>query len=367
MTGENLPNQTSPDQTSPDQTPIDAEALLTAMRRKQGTWVEWAEACQTLQKAGQTDQAIFEATGFEPIQQNQIIVAMQVYKSIVQVGINDATKTHFGQRASDVLYEFRILAPSDRAAAAEFACDRKIDMDEAREIAKAMKDFTRLSQPPAEFTSHPGDIMAYFAWRAAKQKTDLQARSLLIAKGLKYAHSATARRQVEGLLTDFSASPAKAAPRMPVYRLETDEELPSVLPVVGEMPLTLADLQAVPLYETEEPFGIVKFSGTGAYVPVPGWQVIRTASDPLVLLAMSDQLPTRLPGNVEQVLVVVDRAQRSWDADSYFVVANEANELEIQWFEEAPAGSLLGRVILVMRPKKILDESYTQELWQFEE
>jgi len=27
----------------------------------------------------------------------------------------------------------------------------------------------------------------------------------------------------------------------------------------------------------------------------------------------------------------------------------------------------LGRVVLVMRPKKVLDEDYTQELWQIDE
>lgn len=357
MTGENLPNQT----------PIDADALLIAMRRKEGTWIDWAEACQTLRKAGHSDQAIFEATGFEPIHQNQIIVALQVYQSIVQVGVREETQKHFNYRASDVLYEFRILGQTDRAAAAEYAYDRKMDMDDARELAKAMKDFTRISQPSAEFSSHPGDIMAYFAWRAAKQKTDLQARSLLIAKGLQHAQTQTARKQIEALLTNFSASPARSAPRMPVYRLESDEELPRVLPVVGKLPLEKADLQAVPLLEEEEPFGLVKFSGSGAWVPVPGWQVVRTAVDPVVLIAESDQLPTRLPGQAEDVLVIVDRAQRDWNAESYFVVADDQDKLELQWFDEAPNTTILGQIILVMRPKKILDENYTRELWQYEE
>ena len=37
------------------------DQLLLSMRRKMGTWVEWAEASLILQKAGYTDQQIFEA------------------------------------------------------------------------------------------------------------------------------------------------------------------------------------------------------------------------------------------------------------------------------------------------------------------
>jgi Rubisco Assembly chaperone C-terminal domain/Rubisco accumulation factor 1 alpha helical domain/Rubisco accumulation factor 1 helix turn helix domain len=344
------------------------EQLLLSMRRKMDTWVEWAEACQTLHKAGYTDQQIFEATGFEPIHQNQIMVAVQVYKSILTAGVKPETAAHFHRKASDVLYEFRTLSPAERAAAADFAFDRKMDMDEAREIGKAMKDFSRINQPPMEFSSHPGDIMAYFAWRTAKQKTDFQSRSTLIARGLKYVQTDSARKQVEALLVDFSNTPEKAAPRMPVYRFDNEEELPSVLPVIGEMPLTKADLQAVPLYDPEEPFGLVRFSGTGgAYVAVPGYQVIRTASDPIAFLIQSEALPTRLPGRSELALVVIDRAERAWKEDTYFVVANDADQLEIQWLDETSSRQILGRVILVMRPKKVLDEAYTKELFQFEE
>lgn len=348
--------------------PAQVDELFLTMRRKTGTWIDWAEACQKLSKAGYSDQAIFEATGFEAIQQNQIMVAVQVYRSIQSVGIKPETEAHFGYRASDVLYEFRMLSPEERAAAADFAADRKMDMDDARELGKAVKDFSRISQPAPEFSSHPGDILAYFAWRAAKQKTDLQARSVLIAKAIKFVQTTSARQQIEALLLDFTRAPEKAAPRLPVYRIDSDEEIPSVLPVIGMLPLTKTDFQAPPLYDPEEPFGLVKFSGAGgAYVAVPGYQVIRNSADPIAFLAQTHQLPTKLPGNEEQVLIVVDRADREWKEDVYYIVANEQDQLEVKWFEEAPEVQILGKLILLLRPKKVLDEAYTKELWQFEE
>lgn len=353
-------------QNSPQSGSSDAEALLRSLRRKEGSWVEWGQACQTLQKAGYTPQAIFEETGFEPIQQNQIIVAAQVYASIMSGGASEAVKAHFGYKGSDVLYELRILTETERAAVAELVVEKGLDIDEAREAVKAVKDFSRLSRAPEGFTEHPGDAIAYQAWKLTKQKSDLQERSRLIARGLRFAHSDTARKQIEQLLTDFSVAPTTPAPRLPVYRLDSEEELPRVLPVVGRLPLTKADLQAVPIVEETPPFGIVQFSGAGAWVPVPGWQVILTAEDPVVILTQSDQLPTSLPGKVEDVLVVVDRAMRDWTDDRFFI-AEQANQLQIQWFAQAPDVPLLGQVVLIMRPKKVLDENYTMELWQIDE
>lgn len=345
---------------------VNIEGLLRSLRRKEGTWVEWGQACQTLQKAGYNPQTIFEETGFEPIQQNQITVASQVYTSILNVGVPESVKQHFGSRGSDVLYEFRVLTQTERAAMAEFALEKSLDMDEAHDAAKAMKDFSRLSHKPEGFIDHPGDAIAYQSWKLARQQADLQERSRLIARGLRFAHSKTARKQIEQLLTDFSVAPVTPPPRLPVYRLEDTEELPRLLPVVGKFPLTKADLQAVPLVEEIQPFRIVKFSGTGAWVPIPGWQVILAAEDPVVILCNSEALPTPLSGKPEEVLVVIDRADREWDVRRYCVV-EQTDHLQIQWFENQPEVPLLGQVILIMRPKKVLDEEYTKEIWQIDE
>jgi Rubisco Assembly chaperone C-terminal domain/Rubisco accumulation factor 1 alpha helical domain/Rubisco accumulation factor 1 helix turn helix domain len=361
---------TPSEQPTSEQPPLPEAAaieLLTAMRRKEGNWVTWAEACQALQKAGWNTQRIFEETGFEPIQQNQILGAVQVYNSMLAAGLSAPAQAHFSHRASDVLYELRVLSPSDRVAAAEFAFTRGMDMLDAREMAKSMKDFSRLSQQPEGFTTHPGDVMAYFAWFAAKQKNDLQARSGFIAKGLKFAHTDNARKQIEQLLTDFSAAPTKRAPRMPVYRPDSDEELPRVIAVAGQMPLTKADVRSVPFVDRQEPFGMVQFEGAAAWVPIPGWQVIRTAADPVVILMRSEELPQPLDGDQSQVVVVVDRAVRQWDGDSYFVTVGENEVIAVQWLPEEPSIELLGKVVLIMRPKKIFDESYTQEMYQWDE
>ena len=354
---------------NPDRQPPsddDLGALLQQLRRKQGSWVEWGTACQTLQKAGYSPQQIFEETGFEPVQQNQIIVAAQVYDSIVAAGAAETTRSHFQQKGSDVLYELRILTQTDRAAAAELVLEKNIDADEVREVAKALREFSYRHEPPDGFSNQPGDAVAYHYWLLARQKSDLQARSRLIAQGLRFAHSDSARQQIEKLLTDFTVVKSRPAPTLPIYRLESEAEVPYIIPVAGQLPLSVEDFKAVPVSLPEAPFGVVKFSGVGAWAPIPGWQVILQADDPIALLAQSNQLPKYANDQIEPVLIVVDRGQREWNANSYFLT-DLAGELQIQWFEQEPQPPLLGRIILIMRPKRIFDENVTKELWHVDE
>ncbi len=350
-------------------TPIsetEALELLRQLRQKQGNWVEWGSAIATLQKAGYNPQKIFEETGFEPIQQNQVVVGSQVYNSLSQGGASPSTCNHFQQRGSDVLYEFRLLTNDERAAAAELAFNHKIDCDEAREIARAIKDFSRFRQFPEGFSNHPGDAVAYQCWKLARQNSDLQVRSRLIAKGLKYAHSEDARHKIEQLLTDFTVESKKNAPTLPFFRIESASEVPRMIPIVGELPLSVQDLRAVPIIDPVGRFNVVKIAGEQAWIALPGWQVIKAAEDPVGILCSSDRFSSPNQTVTEPVLVVIDRAQREWDISSYFVVEHNG-ELDFQWFDSEPEIPLHGKIIVILRPKKVLDEEFNKDVWQIEE
>jgi hypothetical protein len=94
--------------------------------------------------------------------------------------------------------------------------------------------------------------------------------------------------------------------------------------------------------------------------------VVRKSEDPIAVLGNSANLPNPLPGKSEPVLILIDRAQREWDIDSYFLVEKSEN-LELQWFDEIPDIHLLGKLILIMRPKKVLDEDQIHDVWQIDE
>ncbi|NER31199.1 MAG: hypothetical protein F6J89_27160 [Symploca sp. SIO1C4] len=345
---------------------VSTEELITLLRRKQGNWAEWGVACQQLQKAGYNPQDIFEETGFEPIQQNQIIVASQVYSTIIQVGVSEEVRSRFERTGSDILYELRILTQAQRATAAEFIVARNIDSEGAREVAKAFKEFSRLSNPPKEFSNHPGDAVAYQYWKLARQRNDLQERSRLIARGLMFAHTQESRQQIEKLLSEAFGKKPLQAPRLPIYRLEAEENLPRLLPVVGQMPLKLDEFNNVTTLQASTHFELVEVDAQQTLVAIPGWQVVRKAQAPVAIVSKINQLPGKLNDKPEDVLLLIDRTQQVWDDQSYFLVEH-SGDLAIEWFPETPNCQLLGRLFLVLRPKQILDEAASSDVWQIDE
>jgi hypothetical protein len=339
---------------------------LRSLLHKEGTWIDWGKTCQELQKAGCNPADIFEASGFQASQQNIIIVAAQVYDNIVQAQLAPAVLEYYKGPKTDVLYELRILNQQQRAVAAQLAYEKKLDIDGAHEIARIVKDVSRMSQLPEGFTKNPGDMVAYSCWKHARQRKDLQERSRLIAKGLKFAHSQSARETIERLLSDFSVVSTHSAPLLPIYRLDSEEELIRIVPLVGTYPLTRQDIEAVSGIEIQEPFRSVTIKHQGTFVPIPGWQSVLKATDPVGYICTSDRLPKTLSGTVEQVLVIIDRAARQWDLNGYFLLET-ANSLELQWSETEPQDMIIGQLVVVVRPKKILDEGNITEPWQMDD
>lgn len=349
-----------------NQTPINTEELLLMLRRKESNWVEWGKACQQLQKSGLTTQAIFEATGFEPIQQNQIIVAAQVFDSMMKVGIAEATQTHYQRVGSDSLYELRILSQEDRAVTADYLFNRNIDSEGAKEVAKAFKEFSHMRQPPEGFTHHPGDAVAYQYWRYVKQKSDLAEKTRLIARGLMFAHSQSARNQIEKLLTELTAPPERKAPALPVYRLEVDDELPRTFPVAGSFPLASSVFASVPKTEDSGAFHITRHNWNGDWVSLPGWKVIAAAEEPIGIIAPKDSLPLKISAQSREMIVVVDRGITEWDQFHYFAIDRDG-QLAIEWFDAAPSLPLLGRLVLIIHPKRPIEPGNPQDLWDMED
>ncbi|MFM7889027.1 MAG: RuBisCO accumulation factor 1, partial [Pseudanabaena sp.] len=150
--------------------PTDSEGLFRLLRHKEGTWVQWGIACQMLQKMGESALAIFENTGFEPIQQNQIVVASQVYASLQTGNTSDIVLTHFEQKGSDILYELRVLNQSERVTMATFALEKNLDVLEAKDVVKAFRETALVANLPEGFTRHPGDAVVLQVLKSAQGK-----------------------------------------------------------------------------------------------------------------------------------------------------------------------------------------------------
>lgn len=347
----------------------EAAELLRSLLHKEEDWIAWGRKCQRLQKAGYHSQQIFEQTGFQTSQQNLVIVAAQVYESMEVEGAEGSVLSYYQGPRADVLYELRILNQKLRLGAAIVAMEKRLEAEGAKTLAKAIQDFSRFTQPPSGFSHEPGDAMAYWCWQRARQKRDLADRTRLIAQGLKFAQTAGAREKLEQLLGEgLEVTKAAAMPLLPLHRLEAAEEMPRLVTLVGDLPLTLAQWQAAPMVSREEPFAIAHIADEIRVVPLPGWPSVLQAQEPLAIREQSDRLPKPLNGKPQMVLLVVDRAHTTWDPHSYFLAVGAGESLTLQWFEREPApGAIVGKLVMVLRPKNILDEGNITEPWQMDD
>jgi hypothetical protein len=348
--------------------PEDKESLIKSLLYKEGCWVDWGKACQKLQQGGVSPQEIFTETGLQNSQQNLVIVASQVYDSLVKSKAQEELLNYFRGPRSDVLYELRILNQEERLAGATLVKKKQLDVDGAKEVAKAIKHFSHLAQPPTGFTVQAGDAVAYQYWKRALQKKSLPDKARLIAEGLKFAQSVTAREQIEKLLIDVANAEtiSQPEPLLPIYRLESEYELPRILPVAGTFPLKVDQLQNIPLLSFEEPFGMTEIENPVKLVAIPNWQVILQAEKPVVIFCQSDDLPKKLSNRSELILVVVDLEAKEWNANNYFLVNNQGN-YQFAWFADYPSTEILGKLLLILRPKKILDENNLSQPWQMDD
>ncbi|USR90303.1 hypothetical protein NEA10_15845 [Phormidium yuhuli AB48] len=340
--------------------------MLRSLRHKEGNWIHWGKLCKQLQDAGYAAADIFEETGIEALVQNQVIVAAQVYDSLIEGEAAPEVLAYCEGPRSDVLYELRILNQRQRVEAATLAAQKRLDVDGAHRLSHDIKAVACLAQIPEGFSRHPGDAVAYQCWKQARRQRDLSQRARLIGEGLRFAETETARQQLETLLQNLTAPAPRQAPLLPLYRPESSEELPRLLPFAGEMPLTAAEIEAVGAIAPEEPFQITRLPSDSACVPVPGWQVVLKARDPVAFLTSSESLPNSAGGVRERVIVAIDRGQRDWDENSYFLV-QEGQQVRLAWFEETPNLTILGQLLLVLRPKRILDEGNITEPWQMDD
>jgi hypothetical protein len=130
--------------------------------------------------------------------------------------------------------------------------------------------------------------------------------------------------------------------------------------------VTVTDIKHTESLSVEEPFRLVTVGDKQTIVPLPGWQAILKAIDPVAILWPSDQLPRSIATRSEEVLLVIDRVLDEWDVNNYYLVERD-NSVSLQWFDSPPDVTILGQLVLILRAKNILDEKNITEPWQMDD
>jgi hypothetical protein len=353
------------------------EEQLEILRERRGLWHEYAVIIPILNRAGFALSKIDEATGMTGVEQNMIVVASQVRSSLKTSGFDEEKLTYFDVGGDQLLYELRILSAQQRKASAEFLLEKKLGVKEANELARAVKDYERRKGPEArkDFTSAPGDCLAFAYYRKSKEYKDELDKETVLNKALDYAASEGAKSKLHEALKSCSYGETSnldedltERSHLQVVRLLEGEaaggQLPMLLPIADA---TVKSLEEAPSRHAtgKGPFNVleVDVASWKAWAALPGWALITSSITPVgVHFADSSSLP--LQSNKtgvakvtrgEPLLLVVDKGVTELDSDddNLFIVASEGSqELKIKAGSKIAGSQVksLGKVLIALRP-----------------
>jgi hypothetical protein len=85
-------------------------------------------------------------------------------------------------------------------------------------------------------------------------------------------------------------------------------------------------------------------------VAIPGSDVVTECIDPIAVIAKNTVLGVDAPEDMEMV-VLIDRANRNFSPDNFYIFKTPSNTLLIQWTESISQGyQCLGKVVLCLSP-----------------
>ncbi|KAM7269634.1 hypothetical protein ACFE04_025131 [Oxalis oulophora] len=383
------PFRKPPSPVPPQYTSLDAQGKLDVLSNRLGLWYEYAPLIPALSQEGFTPPSIEESTGISGVEQNKLVVAAQVRDSLIQSNTGNDIVREFDTGGSELLYEIRLLSVSQRAEAARFIVENKLDAKGAQDLARAMKDFPRRQSDKA-WTSFsyafPGDCLSFMYYRQSKEhKNPSDQRTAALQQALDVAQSENAKNlilseiqgdkdgnDIEEELEDF---------RVPVVRMKYGEVAEASSVVL--LPVCKAQESEVEIFDapwecgTQGEFGVVVAEKSWkSWMVLPSWDPVVDLRNGGVVVSFRDArvLPWKVNRlyKEEPILVVADRRRKEVAADNGFylvAVSDDAggNGLKVErgsTLKDSEMTESLGTVVLVIRPPKDTDDNLTEEDWE---
>ncbi|KDP23700.1 hypothetical protein JCGZ_23533 [Jatropha curcas] len=385
------PFRPPPNTLPPQYQSLDAAGRLEILANRLGLWYEYAPLITSLIREGFSPTSIEESTGISGVEQNRLVVAAQVRESLIQSKTDPEIVAEFDTGGAELLYEIRLLSVSQRAAAARFLIQHKLDAKGAQDLARAMKDFPRRRGDKAwedfDYTL-PGDCLSFMYYRQSREHKDLsEQRTNALEMALDVAESEKAKnsilKELQGDSEDKDGEEGEMADsvRVPVVRLKLGEVAEAsnvvVLPVCRAEQIEKEILEAPWECRTEGEFGVVVAEkGWERWVVLPAWEPVVGLGKGGVVVAFPDArvLPWKVNRwyKEEAVLVVADRGRKEVTIDDgfYLVAVDGSGDggLKVERGSALKAKGVevsLGTVVTVVRPpKEETDDQLRDEDWE---
>ncbi|XP_042493296.1 rubisco accumulation factor 1.1, chloroplastic-like [Macadamia integrifolia] len=367
---------------------LGTDGRLEVLQNRLGLWFEYALLIPSLYKEGFTPSSLEEATGISGVEQNSIVVAAQVRDSLVQSNFDPEIISFFDNGGAELLYEIRLLSAAQRAFAAAYIVQNRLDARGAQELARAMKDFPRRrgEQGWESFTyASPADCLSFMYFRQSREHRELsEQRKSTLERALEVAETENAKRRILDELElksdggEEREGELAVTTRVPVVRLKIGEVAEAtsvvVLPVCEAGEGERGVLEAPEECRSEGEFGVVVAEkGWKRWVVLPGWEPVVRLGKGGVVVAFADARVLPWKANrwykEESILVLANREKKDVGAEDGFylvssVAADDHGALKVERgseLKELGVKQCLGSVVLVVRPPKEENDDQLQD------
>lgn len=295
----------------------------------------------------------------------------------------------FDLGGAELLYEIRLLSAQQRAAAARYIVDNKLDAKGAQDLARAMKDFPRRRGDKGWDSFDygiPGDCLSFMYYRQGREHMNpSEERTSALELALEVAKSERAKNRVLEELKGANEGKGgeegiESGVRVPVVRLKIGEVAEAsrvvVLPVCRDEEREIGVLDAPRECRSEGEFGVVVAEkGWKRWVVLPAWEPVAGLGNGGVVVSFVDARVLPWKANrwykEEAILVVADRSRKEVAADDgFYLVAIDSNGegLKVERgsaLKEKGVTESLGTVVLVVRPpREETDDQLADEDWE---
>ncbi|KAK1584597.1 hypothetical protein Q3G72_034319 [Acer saccharum] len=366
---------------------LDTAGRLDVLANRLGLWFEYAPLITALYQEGFLAPSIEESTGISGVEQSRLVVAAQVRDSLVQSNTDPQVLAFFDTSGFELLYEIRLLSTTQRAAAARFVVENKLDAKGAQDLARAIKDFPRrrgdIAWEKFQYVL-PGDCLSFMYYRQSREHANPSEERISALKlALDVAESEDAKNVITKELEGESGGEETNdgvvdGVRVPVVRLKFGEVSEAsnvvVLPVCRAEEKEREVLEAPWECKSQGEFGVVVADkGWKSWVVLPGWELIYGLSNGGVVVSFSDArvLPWKVNRWYEEeaILVVADRGRKEVAADDgFYLVAVDGEGLKVERgsaLKESGVEESLGTVVVVVRPpREVVDDQLNDEDWE---
>ena len=131
---------------------------------------------------------------------------------------------------------------------------------------------------------------------------------------------------------------------------------PRIIPIAGVYPEITPEQLLAPAAASEAKFGSWSYDFSDPAGPqlgtvaIPASRVMTECIDPVAVIAPNRALGVKIVEDVEMI-IVIDRADRRFNPDEFFIFRTPDDQLSIQWMDEVEDGyEVMGKVITSMSP-----------------